>query len=131
MKLNSAVSSAPRKSRKAHFTASSVERRVLMSAPLSKALREKYNVRSMPVRKGDTVKIVRGGDSVKGKEAQIDEVYRKKFVIMFKDVTRSSARNQNGVKIGIAPSNVVITDLKMTNDRQSILDRKAAGKKTQ
>ena len=38
------VSSSRRKSRKAHFTAPSSVRRVLMSAPLSSALRNKYNV---------------------------------------------------------------------------------------
>lgn len=102
-----------------------------MSAPLSKALREQYKVRSVPVRKGDTVKIVRGGDSVKGKEATIDSVYRKKFVIMFKDVTRSSARNQNGVKIPIHPSNVVVTDLKLNGDRVRSLTRRGAAKKTE
>ena len=128
MKLNTAISSAPRKSRKAHFNASSVERRVLMSAPLSKSLREKYHVRSMPVRKGDTVKIVRGSENVKGKEAQIDSVYRKKFMITFKDVTRSSAKAQNGVAIPIHPSNVVITDLKLNGDRVRILTRRGAGK---
>lgn len=38
------VSSSRRKSRKAHFSAPSSVRRVIMSAPLSKELREKYNV---------------------------------------------------------------------------------------
>lgn len=36
--------SSRRKQRKAHFGATSVERRVRMSAPLSKELRKKYNV---------------------------------------------------------------------------------------
>jgi hypothetical protein len=39
------IASSRRKSRKAHFSAPSSERRVIMSAPLSKELREKYNVR--------------------------------------------------------------------------------------
>jgi hypothetical protein len=39
------LASSRRKSRKAHFSAPSSERRVIMSAPLSKELREKYNVR--------------------------------------------------------------------------------------
>lgn len=38
------VSSSRRKSRKAHFTAPSHIRRKIMSSPLSKELREKYNV---------------------------------------------------------------------------------------
>lgn len=44
-----------RKARFAHFTAKSDVRRVLMSAPLSKDLRSKLNVRAMPIRKDDEV----------------------------------------------------------------------------
>lgn len=39
------LASSRSKSRKAHFSAPSSERRVRMSASLSKELREKYNVR--------------------------------------------------------------------------------------
>mgnify|MGYP002402959791 CR=1 FL=1 len=46
-----AVSSSRRKCRKAHFTSDSTSRRKLMSASLSKELRERYNVRSVPIRK--------------------------------------------------------------------------------
>ena len=38
------LASSRRKSRKAHFSAGSTIRRNIMSAPLSKELREKYNV---------------------------------------------------------------------------------------
>ena len=44
MKYSKDVSSSRRKSRKAHFSASSSERRVIMSASLSKELQNKYNV---------------------------------------------------------------------------------------
>ena len=44
MKFNPNVSSARRKSRKAHFQATSFERRKIMSASLSKELQAKYNV---------------------------------------------------------------------------------------
>eukprot|EP00034_Subulatomonas_tetraspora_P000732 GABW01000997.1.p1 GENE.GABW01000997.1~~GABW01000997.1.p1 ORF type:complete len:57 (-),score=13.04 GABW01000997.1:54-224(-) len=43
-----------------------------MSAPLSSALREEYKVRSMPIRKDDEVKIVRG--QFKGTEGKITSV---------------------------------------------------------
>jgi large subunit ribosomal protein L26e len=60
MKYNKNVSSSRRKSRKAHFTAPSSVRRKLMSAPLCKDLRQKYNVRSLPIRKDDDVQVTRG-----------------------------------------------------------------------
>ena len=60
MKFSSAVSSSRRKCRKRHFTAPSNVRRKLMSAPLSKDLRKKHNVRSLPVRRDDEVVVTRG-----------------------------------------------------------------------
>eukprot|EP00362_Geleiidae_sp_MMETSP1317_P002151 CAMPEP_0201282516 /NCGR_PEP_ID=MMETSP1317-20130820/5857_1 /ASSEMBLY_ACC=CAM_ASM_000770 /TAXON_ID=187299 /ORGANISM="Undescribed Undescribed, Strain Undescribed" /LENGTH=70 /DNA_ID=CAMNT_0047595417 /DNA_START=6 /DNA_END=218 /DNA_ORIENTATION=- len=60
MKQNPEVSSSRRKSRKAHFSAPSNIRRKLMSAHLSTELRNKYNVRALPIRKDDEVMVMRG-----------------------------------------------------------------------
>ena len=60
MKFSRFVSSSRRKNRKRHFSAPSSVRRKLMSAPLSKDLRQKYSVRSMPIRKDDEVVVLRG-----------------------------------------------------------------------
>ena len=60
MKFNSFVTSDGSKSRKRHFNAPSHIRRKIMSSPLSKELRQKYNIRSMPIRKDDEVQVVRG-----------------------------------------------------------------------
>lgn len=91
-----------------------------MSAPLSSDLRQKYNVRSMPIRKYDEVRIVRG--QFKG-EGKVITCYRKKYVIHVERITREKA-NQMPVPVGIHPSNCVITKLKMDKDRKAILDRK-------
>ena len=96
-----------------------------MSAPLSKELRAKYNVRSMPIRKEDEVMIVRGG--FESREGKVTECYRKKFVIHVERITREKA-NGSSVQVGIHPSNVVITKLKIDKDRKALLERKAAGK---
>ena len=58
MKFNKLVSSSRRKNRKRHFNAPSHIRRKLMSSPLSKELRQKYNVRSIPIRKDDEVQVM-------------------------------------------------------------------------
>merc|ERR1719199_2454577 len=121
MKFSKDVSSSRRKSRKAHFSASSSERRIIMSAPLSSELRTKYNVRSMPVRKDDEVSVVRG--TYKGREGKIIQCYRKKWVIHIERITREKASGAT-VQVGIHPSKCVITKLKLDKDRKSILDRK-------
>lgn len=48
-----ALHSSRRKSRKAHFSAPSSVRRTIMSAPLSKELREKHNVGTLNSMEGD------------------------------------------------------------------------------
>ncbi|KAK2751152.1 60S ribosomal protein L26A [Myotisia sp. PD_48] len=124
-KVNQAIASSRRKSRKAHFSASSGERRTIMSAPLSKELREKHNVRSIPIRKDDEVTITRGTN--KGREGKVTSVYRLKYVIHIERVSREKSNGQS-VPIGIHPSKVVITKLKLDKDRESILERVGNGR---
>ncbi|KAG0168889.1 60S ribosomal protein L26A [Apophysomyces sp. BC1034] len=116
------VSSSRRKSRKAHFSAPSDIRRKIMSSSLSKELREKYNTRSIPIRKDDEVMVVRG--TYKGREGKVVQVYRKKWVIHIERVSREKV-NGATVPIGIHPSNVVVTKVKLDKSRQATLDRKA------
>ncbi|XP_044738009.1 60S ribosomal protein L26 [Chrysoperla carnea] len=126
MKFNKLVSSSRSKNRKRHFTAPSHIRRVLMSAPLSKELKQKYNVRSMPIRKDDEVQVVRG--HYKGQQVgKVVQVYRKKFVIYIERIQREKA-NGASVYVGIHPSKCVIVKLKMDKDRKKIIDRRAKGR---
>jgi len=121
MKFNADVSSSRRKSRKAHFSAPSSIRRKIMSSALSKELRTKHNARSLPIRKDDEVRIVRG--KYKGREGKVTQVYRKKWVVHVERVQRDKS-NGATAPIGIHPSNVVITTIKLDKDRRAILDRK-------
>merc|ERR1712220_25545 len=128
MKYSANVSSSRRKSRKAHFTAPSSVRRKIMSSHLSKDLSGKHHVKSMPIRKDDEVIVVRG--SHRGREGKVIQVYRKKYVIHIERVTREKS-NGSTVNVGIHPSNVVITKLKLDKDRRAILDRKDTSKATE
>ncbi|URD74880.1 ribosomal protein [Musa troglodytarum] len=127
MKYNPRVSSSGRKSRKVHFTAPSSVRHMLMSVPLSADLRNKYNLRSVPVCKDDEVQVVRG--TYKGREGKIVQVYRRKWVIHVKRIIREKV-NGATVSVGINPSKVVITKLKLDKDHTGLLDRKARGSTT-
>lgn len=121
-----AISSKSGKARKAHFNASSVERRVLMSAPLSKELRKQYNVRSLPIRKEDEVCIVSGTHA--DTEGKVVCVYRRKWVVHVNNVTRENKRGE-AKQVGIRPSNVVITKLHIDKDRKALLARKNRSEK--
>ncbi|MCJ1286380.1 60S ribosomal protein L26A [Xylographa opegraphella] len=124
-KINSSLHSSRRKSRKSHFSAPSSVRRVIMSAPLNKELREKYNVRSIPIRKDDEVMITRGSN--KGREAKVTSVYRLKYLVHLERVSREKSNGQS-VPIGVHPSKCVITKLKLDKDRESILERIKKGR---
>ncbi|PMD27719.1 putative 60S ribosomal protein L26-2 [Hyaloscypha hepaticicola] len=124
-KINSSLHSSRRKSRKAHYDAPSSVRRTIMSAPLSKELREKYNVRSIPIRKDDEVLVVRGSN--KGREGKITSVYRLKYIVHIERVVKEKSNGQS-VPLGVHPSKVVITKLKLDKDRESILERIKAGR---
>jgi len=82
-------------------------------------------VRSIPIRKDDEVTIVRGLN--KDKEGKVTSVYRLKYVIHVERVTRDKATGQS-VPLGIHPSNVVITKLKLDKDREAILERIRIGR---
>merc|ERR1712034_177066 len=115
-KKHSTVPSSRRKCRKAHFSAPSSVRRKLMSAPLSKELRQKYSVRSIPVRKDDEVVVTRGPFK-SGNSGKVMSVYRKKFVLHIERVQREKA-NGATVSVGIHPSKVEIVRLKMDRDKK-------------
>jgi large subunit ribosomal protein L26e len=94
----------------------------MMSSHLAKDLRDKYDVRSMPVRKGDSVKIMRG--PFKGREGKVQTVYRKRRWIIIEKVQKEKKSNGQMINVPVHPSNCVITALKQDKDRKAILLRK-------
>ncbi|KAI5195812.1 hypothetical protein E4T42_05971 [Aureobasidium subglaciale] len=89
------------------------------------ARRSAVFVRSIPIRKDDEVTIVRGSN--KGREGKVTTVYRLKWVIHVDRVAREKSNGQS-VPLGISPSKVVITSLKLDKDREEILARIAKGR---
>merc|ERR1712002_261283 len=127
MKLNKDVAFSRRKNRKRHFEAPSHIRRKLMSSPLNKELKEKYGVKSMPIRKDDEVQVVRG--QYKGQQVgKVVQCYRKKFVVYIERIQREKASGAS-VYVGIHPSKVCIVKLKMDKGRKEILERRAKGRR--
>uniref|UniRef100_A0A8C6QVV5 Large ribosomal subunit protein uL24 n=1 Tax=Nannospalax galili TaxID=1026970 RepID=A0A8C6QVV5_NANGA len=109
MKSDPFVTSDWSKTQKRHFNAPSHIQRMIMSSPLSKELRQKHNIRSMPILKDDEFQVVQGIQT---------------SVIYIERVQREKA-NGTTVHVGIHPSKVVITKLKLDKDRKKILEQKA------
>ncbi len=115
------ASKKPGKQRKARFRAPLHQRNRLMSAMLSRDLREEHGRRSLPVRLGDTVKVMRG--KYAGSEGKVLAVDRKKYTIAVEGVVSVKA---DGTEVArpIHPSNVMITKLNLEDkERREMLER--------
>ncbi len=115
-------SKKPRKQRKFLIEAPLHVRRKMISAHLSKELREKYKRRSLPLRKGDEVEVMRG--EFKGKKGKISKIDTKKYKIYIEGITRKKSTGEL-VQVPIHPSNVRIINLNLEDKwRKKILERK-------
>jgi large subunit ribosomal protein L24 len=112
-------STQPRKQRERLANAPLHERRRRMAAHLSKDLRKKYMRRSFPVRKGDSVKVVRG--EFKGLTGKIMEVNLTDYSVKVDIAKRKNVKGTD-VQIPIHPSNLILTEFELKDElrRRSI-----------
>ena len=103
----------PRKQRLAGFNLNAHERGRAMSAHLSDELLKEYSrIRSLTVRKGDTVKVVRG--AFKGQVAKVIKVFPRKGMISIEEATLTKADNKKVARL-FRPSKVIITKLDLAD----------------
>jgi len=94
-----------RKQRKFLFKAPLHIRRRHLSAHLSPELRDKYRLRSISIRKGDTMKVMRGGLS--GHVGKISEVHTRKMMVAVERATLTKADGKSIPKL-LHPSNLMV-----------------------
>lgn len=110
-------SSKPSKRRKAFYSRALHYLGKEMSAHLSKELRKKLNRRSLKLRKGDTVKVMRGDKKYVGKQAKVVEVNRVKKQVFLENVVRKKA-NGTEVLVPFRPSNLMIVSIEEKDNRR-------------
>ncbi len=98
----------PRKQRKFIANAPLHVKHNFLSAPLSKELRTKHKKRSIAVRKGDEVLVMRG--SFAEKKAKVSSVDTKRTRVMLEGITRAK-RDGSKVNVHFHPSNLQIIAL--------------------
>jgi len=117
-----AKTSKPSKQRKMLFQAPDHIRYKHFAAPLSPELRKSYGTRSLPVRSGDTVRVMRGDH--KGFEGKVSSVDRKKYRIYVEGLTREKVDGTT-IFVPVHPSKVMITKLNLDDKwRKKILERR-------
>lgn len=104
------TTSQPDKQRKMIWNASGSRVNRLLSAPLSSGLQSRHGVKSLPVRKGDTVRIVRGDFT--GIEGKVTEVDRARYRLYVEGVTRDKVSGTS-TKMTVHASKVQITNLSL------------------
>ena len=110
------VSSKPSKQRKFLYNLPNHLRHKLLTARLSEDLQKQYGIKRLPVRKGDTVKVMRGEHT--GYEGKVVAVNTKKGRIAIEGLTRKKA-DSTPVFIWVHASKVMITKLD-TSDKERI-----------
>ena len=109
------MSKQPRKQRKALYNAPAHTRGKHLSATLSYDLREKLGKRSLPLRTGDKVRVLRG--DFKGHEGEILEVDYGSYKVTIEEVTLSKP-DGTAVFLPVDPSNLMIIDANTKDDRR-------------
>jgi len=116
------MSKQPRKQRKFIYNAPLHIRHKLMSVTLSQDLREEYDRRSLPVKKGDTVQIMRG--DFKNQEGKVEKVDLRNYRVLVDGATVEKADGTN-IYFPIHPSNLRIVEMDLSDDkRNEIIERK-------
>lgn len=116
------MSKQPRKQRKFRFNAPLHLRHKLMAVTLSEELREKYETRSLPVKKGDTVLVMRG--DFKEQEGKVEKVDYKHYRIFVEGVSLQKP-DGNQIYHPVHPSNVQLVELELEDEeRNEAIERK-------
>jgi large subunit ribosomal protein L24 len=112
----------PRKQRKRLYNAPAHLRHKLMAAPLSPELISSKGAKSLPVRKGDTVRVMRGDHA--GFEGKVSRVDLKRYRIFLEGLTREKVDGTN-IFVSVHPSKIMIKNLKLDDKwRKAVVERK-------
>ena len=103
---------SPRRQRKALYTATPRERRMRMTVPLSRELRSRFHRRSLPLRKGDTVRVLSG--SFEGREERVARVDRRGYTVTLDNVTLKTA-DEKMKPLSLGVGHLVITRLNLSD----------------
>ncbi len=112
-------SKQPRKQRKYRYNAPLHVRRKFLSAHLSKELREKLGRRSLEIRKGDRVQVMRG--QYRGIVGKVDSVSLKKLKVYLENVRRKKADGKE-MLVPLDPSNLMIVEMAEDEKRLKVVE---------
>lgn len=117
----------PCRQRKMLYQAPDHIRHKILAAHLSPELRASHVLKSLPVRSGDTIRVMRGDH--KGFEGKITRTDIEKYRIYVEGLTREKVDGTT-IFVPIHPSKVIVTRLNLDDKwRKKILERKKAARR--
>lgn len=115
-------SKKPKKQRVMLYKADLHTKHKFLSAHLSKDLIKKWQKRSLPVRNGDEVKVMKG--EFKGTTGKVNKVDLKRTKVYVDNVKRKKVSGEE-VRVPVHPSNLLITNPNMDDkERMKVVNRK-------
>jgi large subunit ribosomal protein L24 len=106
---------SPSKKRKRLYKAPLHKRHKLVSGHLSKELRKQLKRRSLPIRRGDEVKVMRG--KFKGRTGKVSKIDLKKLKVYLENVKRKKSSGEESF-VPLHPSNLLITNPVIDDSRR-------------
>jgi len=108
-------SSKPKKQRKHHYEKSLHRKQASLAGHLDKKLREQLKTRSLALKKGDTVKVMKGKN--KGKSGKVTEVNYKKGTVYVEKIIRKKANGEE-IPLPVQASNLLVTDIDKSDGKR-------------
>lgn len=114
-------SKSPRKQRRRVRNAALHERKSLLKCRLDEFLQEEYGLRSLVVKKGDLVKVMRG--QFRDTEGKVTGVSYKKVRVFLDNATITKADGKEA-PVPVHPSNLILVKLELDDERKSLIEGK-------
>ncbi len=114
-------SKSPGKQRRQVRTASLHERKSLLKCRLDEFLQEEYGLRSLVIKKGDLVRIMRG--QFRDTEGKVTSVSYKRGLVFLDNTTITKADGKEA-SVPIHPSNLMLVKLELDDDRKALIESK-------
>ncbi len=108
-------SSKPKKQRKFHYEKPLHMKQKCLASHLDKKFAKQLEKRSVAVRKGDTMKIMRG--KMKGKSGKITSVNYRKGIVFIENIMRKKANGEE-VQVPLKASNLLVIDLNKSDSKR-------------
>ena len=114
-------SKSPRKQRRQARNAPNHDRKRFLKCRLDEFLQEEYGLRSLVIKKGDLVRIMRG--QFRDTESKVTAVSYKKRVVYLDNTSITKADGKEAA-VPIHPSNIMLVKLELDDERKTLIESK-------